>query len=151
MELAQYYSNQARMLAGTDQPALAVAQSQRGLELLEGLAQPTSSLSLKLADSLQLTGQLLRPQDSAQARVSTDQALDLIKQLDKEQASSALYMNIGANYLELAQDALQRGDRTGANVAFEKVTEILPHLSTEDKQLLSKPYNNLLGQLGRRH
>jgi tetratricopeptide (TPR) repeat protein len=149
MELAQYYSNQARMLAGTDQPALAVAQSQRGLELLEGLAQPTPSLSLKLADSLQLTGQLLRPQDSTRARALTDQALGLIRQLDKDEASSALYMNIGANYLELAQDDLQRDDRAGAKTAFDNVTEILPHLSTEDRQLLSRPYSNLQGKLGR--
>ena len=147
IELAQYYSNQARMLTDSDQSKLALAQSQKALELLEGLAQPTPSLSVNLADSLQLTGQLLRPQDSARAAELTDQALDLIKQLDKSKASSALYMNIGANYLELAQDDLQRGDRAGAKAALANVTEIMPHLSPGDKQLLSEPYKNLQTKL----
>jgi hypothetical protein len=135
------------MLTDSDQSKLALAQSQKALELLEGLAQPTPSLSVNLADSLQLTGQLLRPQDSARAAELTDQALDLIKQLDNSKASSALYMNIGANYLELAQDDLQRGDRAGAKAALANVTEIMPHLSPGDKQLLSEPYKNLQTKL----
>ena len=147
IELAQYYSNQARMLTDGDQSKLALAQSQKALELLKGLAQPTPSLSVNLADSLQLTGQLVRPQDSARATELTDQALDLIKQLDNSKASSALYMNIGANYLELAQDDLQRGDRAGARAALANVTEIMPHLSPGDKQLLSEPYKNLQTRL----
>lgn len=117
---------------------------------MKGLAQPTPSLSVKLADSLQLTGQLLRPQDSSREQALTDQALDLIKQVDKGQASSALYMNIGANYIELAQDDLQRGDRVGANAALANVTEVLPHLSPEHRQRLSGPYQNLQAKLASR-
>jgi tetratricopeptide (TPR) repeat protein len=147
IELAQYYSNQARMLTDSDQSKLALAQGQKALELLEGLAQPTPSLLVNLADSLQLAGQLLRPQDSARATELTDQALDLIKQLDNSKTSSALYMNIGANYLELAQDDLRRGDRAGAKAALANVAEIMPHLSPGDKQLLSEPYKNLQTKL----
>jgi hypothetical protein len=149
-ELASYYSNQARMLWNGDQSQLAIVQSQHGLELLERLARPTPSLSVRLAESLQLTGQLLRPQDPARARALTDQALDLVKQVDQDKVSSALYNNIGNNYLYLAQDDLQRGDKAGANAALANVTAILPHLSTRDRQLLSEPYNNLQAKLGGR-
>ena len=138
------------MLGNGDQPQLALIQSQRALELLERLARPTPSLSVKLAESLQLTGQLLQPRDPARARALTDQALDLVKRVDQDKVSSALYNNIGNNYLDLAQGDLQRGDRAGANAALANVTEILPHLSTRDRQLLSEPYNNLQAKLGGR-
>jgi hypothetical protein len=148
LELAQYYSNEARMLADTNQTKPAAQQSQRSLALLQQLAQPTQSLSVKLADSLQLTGQLLRSSDSEKARALTDQALDLIKQVDKEHANSALCMNIGANYLELAQDDLRRGDKAGAKEALANVTVLLPYLSPRDKQMLSGPYKDLQIKLG---
>jgi tetratricopeptide (TPR) repeat protein len=148
IELAQYYSNEARMLADTNQPKLAAQQSQRSLDLLNRLAQPSPSLSVKLADSLQLTGQLFRPEDAKKARALTDQALELIKQVDKEHANSALCMNIGANYLELARDDLRRGDKTSAKEALANVTALLPRLSPQDKLLLNGPYQDLQTRLG---
>jgi hypothetical protein len=78
----------------------------------------------------------------------TDQALDLIKQVDKEHANSALCMNIGANYLELAQDDLKRGDKASAKEALDNVTALLPYLSPGDKQLLNGPYSALQTRLG---
>ena len=56
-------------------------------------------------------------------------------------------MNIGANYLELAQYKLLNGDRTGAAAALSHLDEILPHLSAEYKEPLIEPYQNLRKKL----
>ena len=49
---------------------------------------------------------------------------------------SALYMNIGANYLELAQIYLKEKNKTGASQALAGLTEVMPHLSQGDKVAL---------------
>lgn len=154
VELAQYCSNEATMLAAADEFRLAEVRSRRALELMEELAQPTPSFSIKMARAIQLRGQVLRPQDPREAKTLTDQAFDLLKRVDKNTANdatpfSALYMNIGANYLELAQDDLQRGDSTEARMMLANLAEILPHLSSDDKQILIKPYQNLEAKLSK--
>jgi len=152
LELVQYCSNEARMLVAADKPLVAEVRSQRALGLIEELAEPAASLSIKMVQALQLRGQLLRAQDPNGARALTDQAFYLLKKVDANTAHdvtpfSALYMNIGANYLELAQDDLQRGDRTDARTSLANLTEILPHLSSDDKQILIEPYQVLEGKL----
>jgi tetratricopeptide (TPR) repeat protein len=148
VELAQYLSNEAGMLAAADEPYLADLRSQRALQILEELAQPSPFLTIKMVQAMQLKGQLLRPKDPQEAKTLTDQALNLLKKLDRNTVNgatpfSALYMNIGANYLELAQDDLQRGSSADAQTTLAKLTEILPHLSPDDKQNLINPYQNL--------
>lgn len=154
VELAQYCSNEAGMLADANEPRLADQRSQRALQLIEELARPTPSLSLKMVHAIQLRGQLLRQQNPHEAKALTDQAFDLLNRVDKNTANnatpfSALFMNIGVNYLELAQDDLQRGDRTDATTTLAKLTEILPHLSSDDKQILIEPYQNLEAKLSK--
>jgi hypothetical protein len=105
-----------------------------------------------MVQALQLRGQLLRPHDPDAAKALTDQAFDLLRDVDEKSAKnatpfSALYMNIGVNYLELAQDDLARGDRSSARTAMTYLTAILSHLSPEDKQILIEPYQNLQGKL----
>jgi tetratricopeptide (TPR) repeat protein len=146
MELAEYCSNDARLLADADQTELAVARSQQAMDLLETLAHPSPSLSIALAKSLQLTGQLLSPQDLSRAKVLTDRALGLVKRVDKDEVSSALYMNIGANYLEIAQEDLAQGDRTGAMAALDNVTWIMPKLSPYDRRALTEVYKKVLAR-----
>jgi tetratricopeptide (TPR) repeat protein len=143
MELAKYSINEARMLADGDQVDLAVTRTQRALELLEQLTEPAASLSLKEIEALQLKGQLVQSQNPAEARALTDQALDLLNKVDTNEASGALYMNIGANYLELAQYRLLNGDRTGAAAALSHLNEILPHLSAADRKTLTESYQNV--------
>lgn len=152
VELAQYCSNEARMLADVGGSRLTEARSQRALALIEELTEPTPSLSIKMVQALQLRGQLLRPHDPTEAKVLTDQAFDLLRKIDEGSANntapfSALYMNIGVNYLELAQDDLTRGDRAGAKTTLTYLSAILSHLSSEDKQILMEPYKNLEGKL----
>ena len=151
-ELSQYSSNEARMLTGADQPHLAETHSQRSLDLLQQLAKPTPSLALKIAQALQLRGQLLLSQDAHEAQALTDQAYDMLKEAYtgttvNTPALSATYMNIGVNYLELSQDALRLGDINRAGVVLAHVNDILPHLSTADKETLETPYKELLAKL----
>ena len=111
-----------------------------------GVTNPTSTAPF------QLRGQLLRPQDPTQSKDLTDQAFSLLKKVDKSTANgatpySALYMNIGVNYLELAQDDLQHRNRTDAKATLANLTEIFPRLSPTDKQILTKPYQDLEAKL----
>ena len=152
VELAQYCGNEARMLADAGKSRLTEARSQRALELIEELTEPTPSLSIKLVQALQLRGQLLVPHDPEAAKALTDQAFDLLRNAEEKSANdsapfSALYMNIGTNYFELAQDDLERGDRSGAKIALAHLKAILPHLSSEDRQVLIEPYQYLQGKL----
>jgi tetratricopeptide (TPR) repeat protein len=152
VELAQYCDNEAMMLADAGETRLTEARSQRALELIEELTEPTPSLSIKLVQALQLRGQLLVPHDPDVAKALTDQAFDLLRNVEEKNANkpatfSALYMNIGTNYFELAQDDLERGDRAGAEVALDHLKAILPHLSSEDRQALIEPYQKLQEKL----
>jgi len=152
VELAQYCINEARMLEAAGESRLTEARSERALRLVEELAEPTPSLAIKMVQALQLRGQLLRPHDPDAAKALTDQAFDLLRDVDEKSAKnvtpfSALYMNIGVNYLELAQDDLAHGDKAGARTALGYLTAILSHLSPEDKQILIEPYQDLQGKL----
>jgi tetratricopeptide (TPR) repeat protein len=147
MELAKYSSGEARMLAADGQLQLAEIRSQRALELVEQLALPTPTLSTKVVENLQLRAELLQSKNPEEARALTDRAFHLLNRVDTNRANSALYMNIGANYLELAQYKLLNGDRTGAAAAFSHLDEILPHLSAEYKEPLIGPYQNLQKKL----
>jgi hypothetical protein len=105
-----------------------------------------------MVQALQLRGQLLVPHDPEAAKALTDQAFDLLRNAEEKSANdsapfSALYMNIGTNYFELAQDDLERGDRSGAKIALAHLKAILPHLSSEDRQVLIEPYQYLQGKL----
>ena len=152
VELAQYCINEARMLADVGESRLSEARSQHALGLIEELTEPTPSLSIKMVQALQLRGQLLRPHDPNAAKTLTDQAFGLLRNVDEKNAKnttpfSAIYMNIGVNYLELAQDDLARGDRSSARTALTYLTAILSHLSPEDKQILIEPYQKLQEKL----
>jgi tetratricopeptide (TPR) repeat protein len=147
MELAKYSSSEARMLAAADQLQLAEIRSRRALELVEQLAAPTPTLSTKIAENLQLRAELLQSENPEEAKALTDRAFDLLNKVDTNEANSALYMNIGANYLELAQYKLLNGDRTGAAAALSHLDEILPHLSAEYREPLIEPYQNLQKKL----
>ena len=147
MELAKYYNSEARMLADTNQLPLAETRSQRAFELFEQLAVPTPSLSTKMAETLELRGELLQSQNPGEAKALTDRAFYLLNKVDTNKASSALYMNIGANYIELAEDKLQNGDRAGAAAALSHLDEILPHLSVDHRKEISEHYQNLQKKL----
>jgi hypothetical protein len=152
LELALYCGNEARMLADADQPGLSERRSLRALGLIQDLVEPTPSLSIEMVRALQLRGQLLRSQDPSQAKALTDQAFALLKKVNTNPANntatfSALYMNIGSNYLELAHDDFQRGDRTDARAMLTNLTDIFPHLTSDDEQNLIEPYQTLVRKL----
>ena len=147
LELAKYSNSEARMLAAADQLQLAEIRSHRALELFEQLATPTPSLSTKMAETLQLRGELIQSENPGEAKALTDRAFHLLNKVDTNNANGALYMDIGANYLELAQYKLLNGDRTGAADALSHFDEILPHLSADDKKNLTETYQKVQRKL----
>jgi tetratricopeptide (TPR) repeat protein len=147
MELAKYYNSEARMLADAGQPHPAEIRSQRALELFEQLAAPAPSLATKMAETLELRGELLQSQNPEEAKALTDRAFDLLNKVDTNKASSALYMNIGANYIELAEYKLQNGDRKGAAAALSHLDEILPHLSADHRKEIADLYQKVQKKL----
>jgi tetratricopeptide (TPR) repeat protein len=147
MELAKYYNSEARMLAAADQLGLAEVQSQRALVLVEQLAAPTPSLATKMAETLELKAELLQSQNPEEAKALTDRAFNLLNKVDTNKASSTLYMNIGANYIELASYKLQNGDRAGAAAALSHLDEILPHLSADHRKEIVEHYQNVQRKL----
>jgi tetratricopeptide (TPR) repeat protein len=154
VELAQYLSNEARMLADSNESWVAAQRSQRALELVQDLAAPAPSLSAKMIQALQLRGELLTPQNPREAKQLTDEALDALQRLNRtsrhdEAFFRAMYMNIGANYLELAQNDLERGDTINASQDLANLNGILPHLSAGDQQTLAASYQDLQNKLSR--
>jgi tetratricopeptide (TPR) repeat protein len=143
-ELAQYCDNEARMLADTEKESLAARRSQRALELLNELAAPSPMLSIRRAQSLQLRGQLLEDQKPDEAKALNDEALAIIKEVDpsdwKACQCDTLYMNIGASYLELAENYLSANKTTEARQAFASAAYVMPHLSQDDRAALEGLY-----------
>jgi tetratricopeptide (TPR) repeat protein len=153
VELAQYLSNEARMLADSNESWLAEQRSQRALELVQELAAPAPSLSAKMVQALQLRAELLRPQNPREAKELTDAALNTLQRLsqtsskDDDSFFRAMYMNIGVNYLELAEDDLQRGDTINARQDLANLNGILPHLSPGDRTTLAESYHDIENRL----
>jgi tetratricopeptide (TPR) repeat protein/energy-coupling factor transporter ATP-binding protein EcfA2 len=150
-ELAQYDENEARMLVDTNKQQLAELRSQRALELLNELAAPSSTLSIKRAQALELRSQLLETQKPNDALVFADQAYAILQQIDQGPGTkdrySALYMNIAANYLEIAQNYLRMNDRTSASRVLASFTEVVPHLSQDDRTTFDPLYQKLQREL----
>jgi tetratricopeptide (TPR) repeat protein len=150
-ELAQYCDNESRMLTVIGNQSLAEIRSERALELVDELAAPSPSLSIKRAQYLQFRSQLLEAQKPNEAKALTDRAFEVLKQVDlsstKSSQYSALYMNIGANYIEIAQEYLRLNKITDARETVAGLTDVMPHLSQEDRTALGPPYQRLQKEL----
>ena len=59
-------------------------------------------------------------------------------------------MDLGINYVELAQQNLKSGDLKGARVALDKLSQVLPQLSAEDRETLTKSFRGLQEELQRK-
>lgn len=150
-ELAQYCDNEARLLVHLGQQALAAARSQRGLEVLNELAEPAPSLSIKRAQALQLRGQLLEDEKPDQAKALTDDAFSTLKQAETSSRGncrcSVLYMNIEANYLELAEGFLDKGKFSEARESLANIADLVSHLPEGSKTPLEAQYDRLQNEL----
>jgi hypothetical protein len=59
-------------------------------------------------------------------------------------------MDLGINYAELAQQDLKSGDLKGARVALDKLSQVLPELSAEDRETLTNSFRGLQEELQRK-
>ena len=150
MELAQYCNNQAKFL--TTQGELATAQEKNGraIRIIEGLATPSRSLSMSLLRALQLRIEILESQgESSEAKRASDRLFEELKKGSTEGGSAVhpelgiFYMNLGIDYVDLAQKYLRSGDFTGAKAALERLEQVLPELSASDRETLTESYRKL--------
>jgi hypothetical protein len=158
MELAQYCDNYARLLAVQNRFDVAQQKNHEAIDLIEGLIIPSPSVSMSLVKALQLRTEILEAQGSvSEERRESDRLLETLKGLSRSQPSQehpefhVFYMNLGINYLGLAKSNLASGDLKGAEAALERLTQVLPELSTADRETLVKSYRKLESQMWGAH
>ena len=156
LELAKYCNNQARVLVSANKLELAKQRNHQAIDLIEGLMAPPPSISLWLVKGLQLHAQILEAQGSKEAQQQSDLLFEILQKLNNRQGSGShptlhvFYMDLGINYAELAQQDLKSGDLAGARVALDKLSQVLPQLSAEDRETLTKSFHGLQEELQRK-
>ena len=156
LELAKYCNNQARVLVSANKLELAKQRNHQAIDLIEGLMAPPPSISLWLVKGLQLHAQILEAQGSKEAQQQSDLLFEILQKLNNRQGSGShptlhvFYMDLGINYVELAQQNLKSGDLKGARVALDKLSQVLPQLSAEDRETLTKSFHGLQEELQRK-
>jgi tetratricopeptide (TPR) repeat protein len=154
LELAKYCNNQARLLVAENKLDLAKQRNHQAVDLIEELMAPAPAISLELVKGLQLRTQIL--EGSKEAQQQNDLLFDVLQKLNNRQGSvnhpalHVFYMDLGINYVELAQQNLKSGDLKGARVALDKLSQVLPQLSTEDRETLTKSFHGLQEELQRK-
>jgi tetratricopeptide (TPR) repeat protein len=149
LELAKYCNNLAILLVAENKLDLAKQRNHQAVDLIEELIAPAPSLSLELVKGLQLHTEILEAQGSKEAQQQFDLLFEILRRLNNSQGSQGhpalhiIYMNLGINYIKLADQNLKAGDVKGANVALGKLSQILPQLSGEDREALTKSYREL--------
>ena len=156
LELAKYCNNQAILLVAENNLDLAKQRNHQALDLTEELMAPAPSLSLELVTGLRLRTEILEAQGSKEAQQQFDQLFEILQKLNDRQGSvnhpalHVFYMDLGINYAKLAQQDLKSGDLKEATVALDKLTQVLPQLSAEDRETLTKSFRGLQEELQRK-
>ena len=156
LELAKYCNNQARLLVSANKLELAKQRNHQAIDLIEELMAPPPSISLWLVKGLQLRAQILEAQGSKEAQQQSDLLFEILQKLNNRQGSGGhptlhvFYMDLGINYLELARQNLKSGDLKGARVALDKLAQVLPQLSAEDRETLTESFRGLQEELQRK-
>jgi tetratricopeptide (TPR) repeat protein len=156
LELAEYCNNQARLLVLENKLELAKQRNHQAIDLVEELMAPAPSISLWLVNGLQLRAEILEAQGSKEALQQSDLLFEILQKLNNRQgfrghpALHVFYMDLGIDYAELAERDLKSGDLNGARVALGKMSQVLPQLSAEDGETLTKSFRELQEELGRK-
>jgi tetratricopeptide (TPR) repeat protein len=107
-----------------------------------------------LVKALQLRVEILEAQGSSnEAQLETDRLFETLKRGGGKQPSQGhpefqvFYMNLGIDYLDLAQNNLRSGDFKGAEAALERLAQVLPELSAMDRETLTEAYRRLNRQV----
>ena len=156
LELAKYCNNQAILLVAENKLDLAKQRNHQAVDLTEELIAPGPSLSLELVTGLRLRTEILEAQGSKEARQQFDLLFEILQRLNSTQGSQdhpalhVFYLDLGINYFKLAEQDLRAGDLRGATVALDKLSQVLPQLSAEDRETLTKSYRDLQEQVQRK-
>jgi tetratricopeptide (TPR) repeat protein len=156
LELAEYCNNQARVLVSANKLELAKQRNHQAIDLIEELMAPPPSISLWLVNGLQLRAEILEAQGSKEAQQQSDLLFETLQKLNNRQGSvnhpvlHIFYMDLGINYVKLAELDLKSGDLKGARVALDKLSQVLPQLSAEDRETLTNSFRGLQEELQRK-
>ncbi len=146
LELAQYYDNLAMVLFFFKDFDSAKDKNNRAIDLIEGLTNPGPLLSRQWANGVQFHNEILEAQKSKVTDHSPERLLAILRQLGAMESPRerpifhVIYMNLAKIYIEIADRKLKSGDVNGAVGSLEGLAKILPELSVEDRDELSRSY-----------
>jgi tetratricopeptide (TPR) repeat protein len=153
-ELAQFYLNLALLELDEDQVELAERQNHDALDLIEELASPGPSLSMKRAKAHMIRGWILESQSKQlpQAQSETEESQRILETLKRINAREHpefhnMYMNFALNYASLAAKYLQSGELVNAQHALDSLARVMPELSPEDRAKFTGKFHELQKQL----
>jgi hypothetical protein len=141
------------LLLDENQLDLAKQNNLLALNLIEDLAAPAPSLNIKLADIHNIRAQILEVQDPKEALKNCQQSMDILEHLkDRQDFRQPLGLqqalgDLGYNYAELADRALKLGSLTDARAAADNLSRLLPDLADQDRDALSKHYEQLRSKI----
>jgi hypothetical protein len=153
-ELAQFYLNLALLELDENQVELAERQNHEALDLIEELASPGPSLSMKRAKAHMIRGWILESQSKQlpQAQSETEESQRILETLKRINAREHpefhnMYMNFALNYANLAAKYLQSGELVNAQHALDSLARVMPELSPEDHAKFTGKFHELQKQL----
>jgi tetratricopeptide (TPR) repeat protein len=152
-ELAQYYDNQAMVLVDLQQLPAAAERNRQAVELIDELASPSQAMSMAQLRAVKLRGEILLAQGSPEAQAESDRELELLEELQRRRPQhdrdfQIMYARLAGNYIELATRELQEGKTHEAQDAVQSLGRILPQLTTEDRAVAERSYEELRREVG---
>jgi tetratricopeptide (TPR) repeat protein len=156
LELAEYYNNQARLLVAENKLDMARQRNHQAVDLIEELMRPAPTITLELVKGLQLRTEILEAEGSKEVQEQCDVLFEMLQKLSSKKGPFShptlhvFYMNLGINYVRLADRSLKAGDAKGAFAALHGLSQVLPQLSAEDQETLLRSYRVLKEEVRRK-
>jgi tetratricopeptide (TPR) repeat protein len=153
-ELASFYQNLALLELDENQLALAEEQNHEALDLIEELASPGPSLTMKRAEAHMVRGSILESQSKQlpQAQSETEESQRILETQKRINAREHpefhnMYMTFAVNYANLTAKYLQSGELVNAQHALDSLARVMPELSQEDRAKFAGQFHELQKQL----
>jgi tetratricopeptide (TPR) repeat protein len=153
-ELAQFYLNLGLLELDENRFELAERQNHEALDLIEELASPGPSLSMKRAEAHMIRGWILESQSKQlpQAQSETEESQRILETLRRIHAREHpefhnMYTNFALNYANLTAKYLQSGELVNAQHSLESLARVMPELSQEDRTKFAGQFHQLQKQL----
>jgi len=138
VELATFYNNLALSLGDQRLFASAGKPNHAALDLVQELAEPSPSISIKRANILKLHDWIDAHQDQTSGAAPDP---------DRHFEFHAMYMGLGRSYEQLARGYLKSGNVQEAAQALDSMYLLLPRVTPSERTELQASYNALRKEL----